>query len=140
MRDQDEPDELREPQPGLAQLGALIDSVRSAGLPVTLQVDGELPPDSAAVGPSVYRIVQESLTNVVKHARAHSVSVVLNRGDGRIKAVIEDDGTGFAPETVGEGGIGLVGMRERIELLDGSLTVESSERSGTTVAVEVPVR
>jgi signal transduction histidine kinase len=89
---------------------------------------------------AIYRIVQESLTNVVKHARAHSVSVVLNRGDGRIKAVIEDDGTGFAPETVGEGGIGLVGMRERIELLDGSLTVESSERSGTTVAVEVPVR
>jgi signal transduction histidine kinase len=89
---------------------------------------------------AIFRIVQESLTNVVKHAHASSVSVVLTRGDGRIKAVIEDDGTGFAPETIGESGIGLVGMRERIELLDGSLTVESSERSGTTVAVEVPVR
>jgi signal transduction histidine kinase len=88
---------------------------------------------------AIYRIVQESLTNVVKHAQANSVSVVLTRGDGRIKAVIEDDGTGFDPE-VGSEGIGLIGMRERIALLDGSLAVESSERSGTTVAVEVPVR
>jgi signal transduction histidine kinase len=88
---------------------------------------------------AIYRIVQESLTNVVKHAQANSVSVVLTRGDGRIKAVIEDDGMGFEPEA-GSEGIGLVGMRERIELLDGSLTVESSGRSGTTVAVEVPVR
>jgi two-component system, NarL family, sensor histidine kinase DevS len=88
---------------------------------------------------AIYRIVQESLTNVVKHAQANSVSVVLTRGDGRIKAVIEDDGTGFDPE-VGSEGIGLVGMRERIALLDGSLAVESSARSGTTVAVEVPVR
>ena len=98
----------------------------------------ERPP--VEVETAIYRIVQESLTNVVKHAQANSVSVVLTRGDGRIKAVIEDDGTGFEPETIGESGIGLVGMRERIELLDGSLTVESSERSGTTVAVEVPVR
>jgi len=89
---------------------------------------------------AIYRIVQEALTNVVKHAQAHSVSVVLTRSDGRIKAVIEDDGTGFEPETRGGDGIGLVGMRERIELLDGSLAVESSPRSGTTVAVEVPVR
>jgi len=89
---------------------------------------------------AIYRIVQESLTNVVKHAQAHSVSVVLTRGDGRIKAVIEDDGRGFEPEARGHEGIGLVGMRERIELLDGSLAVESSPRSGTTIAVEVPVR
>jgi signal transduction histidine kinase len=110
------------------------------GISVDLEAGAltERPP--VEVETAIYRIVQESLTNVVKHAQASSVSVVLTRGDGRIKAVIEDDGTGFAPETIGEGGIGLVGMRERIELLDGSLTVESSERSGTTVAVEVPVR
>jgi signal transduction histidine kinase len=110
------------------------------GISVDLEAGAltERPP--VEVETAIYRIVQESLTNVVKHAQASSVSVVLTRGDGRIKAVIEDDGTGFAPETIGERGIGLVGMRERIELLDGSLTVESSERSGTTVAVEVPVR
>jgi signal transduction histidine kinase len=109
------------------------------GISVDLEASAltERPP--VEVETAIYRIVQESLTNVVKHAQAHSVSVVLTRGDGRIKAVIEDDGTGFEPETAGGEGIGLVGMRERIELLDGSLTVESSERSGTTVAVEVPV-
>ena len=110
------------------------------GISVDLEASAltERPP--VEVETAIYRIVQESLTNVVKHAQAHSVSVVVTRGDGRIKAVIEDDGTGFEPETIGESGIGLIGMRERIELLDGSLTVESSERSGTTVAVEVPVR
>jgi signal transduction histidine kinase len=109
------------------------------GISVDLEASGltERPP--VEVETAIYRIVQESLTNVVKHAQASSVSVVLTRGDGRIKAVIEDDGTGFEPETAGGEGIGLVGMRERIELLDGSLTLESSERSGTTVAVEVPV-
>ena len=110
------------------------------GISVDLEASAltERPP--VEVETAIYRIVQESLTNVVKHAQAHSVSVVVTRGDGRIKVVIEDDGMGFEPETIGESGIGLVGMRERIELLDGSLTVESSERSGTTVAVEVPVR
>ncbi len=109
------------------------------GISVDLEASAltERPP--VEVETAIYRIVQESLTNVVKHAQAHSVSVVVTRGDGRIKAVIEDDGTGFEPETIRDGGIGLLGMRERIELLDGSLTVESSERSGTTVAVEVPV-
>ena len=98
----------------------------------------ERPP--VEVETAIYRIVQESLTNVVKHAQAGNVSVVLTRSDGTIKAVIEDDGTGFEPAASAGEGIGLVGMRERIELLDGSLTVESSPRSGTTVAVEVPVR
>jgi len=88
---------------------------------------------------AIYRIVQESLTNVVKHARAERVSILLTRSDGRIKVVIEDDGTGFDPSSADGGGLGLVGMRERIELLDGALTVESSATSGTTVAVEVPV-
>jgi signal transduction histidine kinase len=109
------------------------------GISADLEASGltERPP--VEVETAIYRIVQESLTNVVKHAQASNVSVVVTRGDGRIKAVIEDDGTGFEPETAGGEGIGLVGMRERIELLDGSLTVESSERTGTTVAVEVPV-
>ena len=86
---------------------------------------------------AIYRIVQEALTNVVKHARAQRVSVLVTRVDGKIKAVIEDDGGGFDPAESGEG-IGLVGMRERIELLDGTLAVESSATSGTTIAAEVP--
>jgi signal transduction histidine kinase len=86
---------------------------------------------------AIYRIVQEALTNVVKHARAQRVSVLVTRVDGKIKAVIEDDGGGFDPAESGDG-IGLVGMRERIELLDGTLAVESSATSGTTIAAEVP--
>jgi signal transduction histidine kinase len=88
---------------------------------------------------AVYRIVQEALTNVVKHSHAQRVSVLVTRSDGRIKAVIEDDGRGFDPQAGTGDGIGLIGMRERIELLDGTLAVESSETSGTTVALEVPV-
>jgi signal transduction histidine kinase len=86
---------------------------------------------------AIFRIVQEALTNVVKHAHAQRVSVLVTRAGDRIKAVIEDDGTGFDPSAT-DGGIGLIGMRERIELLDGSLVVESSATSGTTVAAEVP--
>jgi two-component system, NarL family, sensor histidine kinase DevS len=95
----------------------------------------ERPP--VEVETAIFRIVQEALTNVVKHAHAQRVSVLVTRADGRIKAVIEDDGTGFDPSAT-DGGIGLIGMRERIELLDGSLVVETSATSGTTVAAEVP--
>jgi signal transduction histidine kinase len=94
MREQGQPDELREPQPGIAQLATLVEGVRSTGLPVTLQVDGERPPDSAAVGPSVYRIVQESLTNVLKHAGHARVNVRVSCGAAAVDVVVEDDGPG----------------------------------------------
>jgi signal transduction histidine kinase len=89
---------------------------------------------------ALYRIVQEALTNVVKHARARRVSILLTRRPGSIAAVIEDDGQGFDSESTRDGGIGLVGMRERMELLDGRLDVETSPGAGTTIRAEVPVR
>ncbi|HET9324994.1 MAG TPA: GAF domain-containing protein [Gaiellaceae bacterium] len=89
---------------------------------------------------ALYRIVQEALTNVIKHAQASTVSIVLTkRGDG-VAAVIEDDGRGFDPLEARDGGLGLVGMRERIALLGGRVAVESNGDVGTTVAVEVPLR
>jgi signal transduction histidine kinase len=89
---------------------------------------------------ALYRIVQEALTNVIKHANATTVSVVLTRrGDG-IAVVIEDDGRGFDPEADHDERLGLLGMRERIALVGGRLSVESGEERGTTVAVEVPLR
>jgi signal transduction histidine kinase len=98
---------------------------------------GRLP---AEVETALYRIVQESLTNVVKHAKARNVSVLLARTDGAVKAVIEDDGGGFDPaERTGEG-FGLLGMSERLALLGGRLEIESSEEAGTTIAAEVPLR
>ena len=88
---------------------------------------------------ALYRIVQESLTNVVKHARASRVGVVLTRKDHSVSMIVEDDGVGFEPSRAREEGLGLVGMRERVGLLGGRLTVESRPGTGTTFAVEVPL-
>jgi signal transduction histidine kinase len=88
---------------------------------------------------ALYRIVQESLTNVVKHARASSVSVLVTRKNGSVIAVIEDDGRGFDAEARRDEGLGLVGMEERVALLNGRLQVESSEGAGTTIVAEVPL-
>jgi signal transduction histidine kinase len=89
---------------------------------------------------ALYRIVQEALTNVIKHADAKTVSVVLTRQGDRVAVVIEDDGRGFDPGAQPREGLGLVGMRERIALVDGRLSIESGAGRGTTIAVEVPVR
>jgi two-component system, NarL family, sensor histidine kinase DevS len=86
---------------------------------------------------TLYRITQEALTNVVKHAQARHVSIVLTRRDGSVSAVIEDDGRGFTAGSGGDG-LGLLGMRERIALVGGRLEVESSPGSGTTLSIEVP--
>ena len=96
------------------------------------RLDGE-------VETAVYRMVQEALTNVVKHAEASSVSIVLARSPRAITAVIEDDGRGFMPNT-GTEGLGLLGMGERLALLGGKLKLESSRDAGTTIVAEVPLR
>jgi len=88
---------------------------------------------------ALYRIVQESLTNVVKHARARHVGILLTRTNGKVIAVIEDDGQGFDPAQTPDG-FGIRGMRERIQLLDGDLRVEAGEHTGTRLTVEVPLR
>ena len=88
---------------------------------------------------ALYRIVQEALTNARRHSRATVVSVLLERRDGKIVAVIEDDGIGFDPVlALHSGRLGLLGMRERAEMIGGSLIVESAEGKGTTIAAEVP--
>jgi signal transduction histidine kinase len=139
MRDQDEPNELREPQPGIAQLATLVDSVRSTGLPVTLQVAGEPPPDSAAVGPSVYRIVQESLTNVLKHARHARVNVRVSCGAAAVDIVVEDDGPGRSANGAAPPGHGLVGMRERAALFGGTFTAGNRVGGGFEVRAHLPL-
>jgi signal transduction histidine kinase len=88
---------------------------------------------------ALFRIIQESLTNIVKHARARNISIVLARKPGAAVAVIEDDGQGFDPSSVRDGGFGLEGMRERVGLLDGRLQIESAEGAGTTLIAEVPL-
>ena len=99
-------------------------------------LEERLPDDVETV---LYRIVQEALTNVVKHARAEHVSIVLRRQNGSVTAVIEDDGRGFSPDGTGDEGLGLLGMRERVALVEGRLEIESAPGAGTTLVVEVPV-
>ena len=89
---------------------------------------------------TLYRLVQEALTNVLKHADARHVSISLVRKDGSVSAVVEDDGRGFSPETPRREALGLVGMRERVGLVGGRISIESAPGAGTTLAVEVPVR
>ena len=108
------------------------------GMRVELEarIGDRLPND---VETALYRIVQEALTNIVKHAQASSVSIVLARSPRAITAVIEDDGRGFVPDA-GTEGLGLLGMGERLALLGGKLKLESSPDSGTTIVAEVPLR
>jgi signal transduction histidine kinase len=109
----------------------------SSGIRVQLEAnvgEGRLP---AEVETTVYRIVQEALTNVVKHAEASEVSILLVRRDGTLTVVLEDDGGGFDPDAVRSDSLGLEGMRERVALHDGRLTVESSAGAGTTLRIEV---
>jgi signal transduction histidine kinase len=121
-------------------LERLVDGFREqTGLQVELeaQLGERLPAD---VETALYRIVQEALTNVVKHADATTVSILLRQAESAVAAIVEDDGRGFLPAQGDGEGLGLAGMRERLALLDGTLKVESSPGSGTTLVAEVPLR
>jgi signal transduction histidine kinase len=87
----------------------------------------------------LYRVVQEALTNVARHAQAQRVSVVVERHEGHAIAVVEDEGIGFDPIHAGVGRLGLVGMRERVMLAGGLLEIESEPQRGTTVIARVPI-
>jgi signal transduction histidine kinase len=107
-----------------------------------LHVDFEASIDEERFSPEVettlYRIVQEALTNVVKHAAATRVSILVVRRGNSVAAVVEDDGRGLEQPEHDEG-LGLVGMRERAALVGGRVRIESSSEGGTTIAAEVPV-
>jgi signal transduction histidine kinase len=95
----------------------------------------------AAMETALYRIVQEALTNVVRHAQATRVDVLLERRDERVVLVVEDNGRGFESslaDLAQAGHLGLVGMQERAEMLNGTLVIESAPSSGTTIVIEVP--
>ncbi len=94
----------------------------------------------SALETALYRIVQEALTNVIRHAHATTASVVIERRTDRVRAIIEDDGCGFDPASLsGDGHLGLNGIRERAALLNGHLIIESAPGHGTTLYVEFPL-
>ncbi len=88
----------------------------------------------------IYRVVQEALTNVARHSGASTAGVVLDLRPPTVSAIVEDDGLGFDPEEVGSRSLGLVGMRERVALVDGTLQIETGQGSGTTIFVKVPLK
>jgi signal transduction histidine kinase len=110
-------------------------------LPIRLKTVGLSDDDRllAEIETTLYRIVQEALTNVIRHARASRVDVVLEHRDNSLLVIVEDDGIGFDADLARESGhLGLLGMEERTEMLGGTLTVESEPGRGTTLFVEVP--
>ena len=113
------------------------DMAEAGGLELDLAVDPGLSADPA-VDATVYRLVQEAMTNVVRHAGAASVRVSVAGANGRVQVCVADDGSGFVVGQVGDTH-GLVGMRERAELLGGELQVDSAPGRGTTVRASVPL-
>jgi signal transduction histidine kinase len=113
---------------------------RLYGVPVDLLINGlETQPLPPAVTAPAYRIVQECLTNIAKHAQARRVGVALSARRGQLHLSIEDDGLGFDPDTLRGGRLGLVGMAERVAALQGRFEVESAPGQGTTVLVTLPL-
>jgi signal transduction histidine kinase len=110
----------------------------STGIDVDLEarLQERLPPE---IETALYRIIQEGLTNIVKHARATRTSIVITRKPSSVAVVIEDDGIGFELGSTRADGLGLVGMRERVGLLGGRLAIESRPDAGTTLLAEVPL-
>jgi len=116
------------PQPGLRDLPDLVDRLRAAGIPVEVRVDGEVAGLPPGVDLAAYRIAQEALTNVLKHAGPATASVVVRAAGGTVEVEVCDDGRGEDGTGPADGGHGLVGMRERAALYGG--TVEAGSRPG----------
>lgn len=127
------------PQPGLSGIGALIDQIRSAGLPVDWRIEGvpfEVPP---GIDLSAYRIVQEALTNTLKHAGASRAAVVVRYGTSELALDITDDGPGRIGNGDGSSGRGIIGMRERVALYGGDLAAGPGASGGFEVHACFPV-
>ena len=127
------------PLPGLGQLPALRDQLRSAGLSVDLTVTGEPRPVATSIDLSLYRIVQEALTNALKHARATRAEVVVGYGAHDITVEVTDDGRGPPPSAARSQGAGTIGMRERVTLFSGELQVGPRAQGGYAVRVCLPI-
>ncbi|WP_405650993.1 sensor histidine kinase [Streptomyces sp. RK9] len=147
LRADDEPDDAPpSPQPGADDLDRIVAESRLAGLPTDFRVHGEERPLPPTVGLTVFRIVQEALTNARKHAGEARAEVRLTYGDDRVDVEVRDDGGGTlvpaghkAPSRSARPGYGLVGMRERVSLHGGSLTTGPLEGGGFAVTASLPL-
>lgn len=126
------------PQPGLDSLGSLVSDVERAGLPVTLCVEGEAAPLPRAIDLSAYRIVQEGLTNALKHAQAGHAAVTLRYAPDLLRIEVRDDGAGGDSESNGPG-YGLVGVRERVKIYGGTMTAGTAPGGGFVLDATLPL-
>jgi signal transduction histidine kinase len=138
LRDPDEETGLA-PQPGIGDLDALAASVQAAGLPVNLVISGDRAALPAAVNVSVYRIVQEALTNVLKHAGQARADVRIGCGLDAVTIEVTDDGTGESGNQAPAGGHGLAGMRERAAVFGGELAAGPRPGGGYAVRARLPL-
>jgi len=125
------------PQPSLEHVDKLVEQAREAGLPVELRVEGEPVPVPAGVDLTAYRLVQEGLTNALKHARAERAQVLVRYSGGDIEVAVSDDGRGAGSDD--GGGHGLVGMRERVAVYGGVLEAGPQPEGGYRLRARLPV-
>jgi signal transduction histidine kinase len=125
------------PQPGLGRLEPLLEEIGRAGLPVQLHVEGEPFPLPRTIDLSAYRIVQEGLTNVLKHANAESADVVVRYAPDELRIDVRDDGRG---DSTSDGlGHGLVGIRERVKLYGGEMSAGMANGGGFVLSTRLPL-
>jgi signal transduction histidine kinase len=128
------------PQPDLDQLDALLKTAREAGLDVDLKITGDQRPLPAALGLTAYRIVQEAITNALRHAHASTLEVRVSYLPDALELTIRDNGRGVSEEAVkASTGHGLIGMRERVALFGGKLEAGSSDLGGFIVRSRLPL-
>ena len=125
------------PQPSLEQLERLVEHTREAGLPVELRIEGDPVPLPAGIDLTAYRLVQEGLTNAIKHAGAKRAEVLVRYADGKVELTVSDDGTGKGDGD--GGGHGLVGMRERVSVYGGDLEAGPQPEGGFRLRAILPV-
>jgi signal transduction histidine kinase len=124
--------------PAIERLRDLTDEQSSVSVELTSEIgDERLSPETET---TLYRIAQEALTNTLKHADARNVRMRLSRSGHGVALVVQDDGRGFDPDGVREDSVGLIGIRERVALVGGKLTIESTEGAGTMLTAEIPIR
>jgi len=136
LRKEAEPDDMV-PQPGVHELRALANTVEDAGMPVELSVQGEERPLPASAALSAYRIVQEALTNSLRHAGPARARVILRYLPDVLEVHVTDNGTG-GRQPAESGGHGLIGMRERVALFGGELTAGPRPEGGFAVVARIP--
>jgi signal transduction histidine kinase len=125
------------PQPSLEHVDKLVEQAREAGLPVELKIEGDPLPLSAGVDLTAYRLVQEGLTNALKHARAQRAQVLVRYDDANIEVTVSDDGVGAGGGD--GGGHGLVGVRERVAVYGGDLEAGPRPEGGFRLRAKLPV-